>query len=166
MPVKTWNVGDVLSAADMDAWVSPLVGIKSANQTIISQTTFVNDADMRFTMAASAYYEFRAFLRYSSGTGQDIKFSFTVPSGADARYMYFRNNVSTGTFAGNGEFGAADTATAQGNGVGTIVAASCTGIAFTGGTGGNLILQWAQNVSGAFNTTMYANSYLSGRRIG
>jgi hypothetical protein len=165
MAPKVWAVGDVLSAADLNAWASPLAGIKSANQTIISQTTFVNDADLRFAMAANAAYEFKAFLRYSSGTGQDIKFSFTVPAGADCRYMYMRNNISTGTFAGNGEFGAADTATAQGNGVGTVVAAHCTGIALTAGTAGNLILQWAQNVSGAFNTTMYANSYLTGRRI-
>lgn len=155
----------MLSAADMDAWVSPLVGIKSANQTIISQTTFVNDADMRFTMAASAMYEFRAFMRFSSGTGQDFKVSFTVPAGADARYQGLRRDPGTGNIAGDGEFGAADLFTAQGQGVGAIRAISIFGIAYTGGTSGNLILQWAQNVSGAFNTVLYQYSYLTGRRI-
>ena len=164
MAVKIWAVGDVLSAADMDAWVSPLVGIKSANQTIISQTTLVNDADMRFAMAAGAMYEFHGFIRYSSGTGQDFKHSMSVPAGADARYQVLRVNTS-GVFAGNAEFGAADSVASQGNGVGTIVSTTIFGIAYTGGTGGNLIYQWAQNSSGAFNTTLYQYSYLSGRRI-
>jgi len=40
------------------------------------------------------------------------------------------------------------------------------GVAFTAGTAGNLIFQWAQNTTGAFNTTLYQYSYVTGARIG
>jgi len=50
----------------MNSWAVPLVGIKSADQTISSQTSFVNDADLRVALAATATYEYRAYLRYDS----------------------------------------------------------------------------------------------------
>ncbi|HEY5988234.1 MAG TPA: hypothetical protein VIV12_17940, partial [Streptosporangiaceae bacterium] len=146
MAEKSWAVGEVLSSSDLNVWALPLVGVKSANQTIISQTSLVNDADMRFAMAASALYQFQAFVRYDSGTGQDIKFSFSVPAGADARYSCLRKKPDA-TFGSDGEFGAADTLAAYGEGVGTLATATLHGIAYTTTTAGNLIFQWAQNVS-------------------
>jgi len=165
MAVKSWNVGDVLSASDMNTWTVPLVGIKSADQTITSQTTLINDADMRFAVAANATYEFHVYLRYSSGTGQDWKSSFTVPAGASAHFARYAND-SGGTFGGNGDFADTDTPVSQGAGVGNVRTINFFGWLSVGGTAGNLIFQWAQNTSGAFNTSLYANSYLTGRRIG
>jgi hypothetical protein len=164
MAVKSWNVGDVLSASDMNTWTVPLVGIKSADQTITSQTTLINDADMRFAVAAGATYEFHVYLRFSSGTGQDWKSSFGVPAGANCRFQRLGRDL-TAAFAGDAEFQASDSVTSQGRGVGNISNAQFMGVLFTAGTAGNLIFQWAQNTSGAFNTTLYANSYLTGRRI-
>lgn len=149
----------------MNAWAVPLAGIKSANQTIISQTTLINDADMRFPVAANSIYEFHAFIRFSSGTGQDFKSSFTVPAGAQAIFQRIGRD-STGNFAGSAEFTDTDSLVFQGNTVGVHVAGQLMGILTTAGTAGNLIFQWAQQTSGAFNTTLYANSYLTGRRIG
>ena len=157
-------MGDVLTAADMNTWTVPLAGVKSANQNT-QNSTFINDADMRFAVAANAIYEFHVFVRYSSGTGQDFKQSFSVPAAAEARYNIARKDLS-GNYNGNGDFGAADVVTSQGATVGVIVTAVITGIAYTGGTAGNLIYQWAQNVSGAFNCTLYQYSWLTGRRIG
>jgi hypothetical protein len=164
LAVKQWNVGDVLTAADMNAWTVPLVGIKSANQTISSQATLINDADMRFAVAANAMYEFHAFIRYSSGTGQDWKQSFTVPAGASAHFSRYSN--SAGTFAGDGDFADTDTPVSQGAGVGAIRTINLFGWLSVAGTAGNLVYQWAQSTSGAFNTVLYQNSYLTGRRIG
>jgi len=167
LAVKQWNVGDVLTASDMNAWAVPLAGVKSADQTIISNATLINDADMRFAMSASSIFEFHCYVRFSSGTGQDLKVSFSVPAGADARFNAIRKDL-TGTFAGDGDWNAASSVTAQGAGVGSANARTMilTGVAFTAGTAGNLIFQWAQNTSGAFNTTLYQYSYITGRRVG
>jgi hypothetical protein len=164
LAVKQWAIGDVMSASDMNIWTVPLVGVKSANQTITSQTTLVNDADLRFAVAAGAQYEFHGFIRMSSGTGQDWKQSFTVPAGAEARYAVIRKDLS-GNFNGTNDYGSADNVQTQGEGVGNIRTIHIFGIAYTGGTAGNLIYQWAQNTSGAFNTVLYQYSYLTGRRI-
>ena len=164
MAVKQWNVGDVLTASDMNTWTVPLAGVKSANQTT-TNSTLINDADMRFAVTANALYEFHAFVRYSSGTGQDWKSSFTVPAGASAHFARYAND-SGGTFGGNGDFADTDTPVSQGAGVGNVRTINFFGWLSVGGTAGNLIFQWAQNTSGAFNTSLYANSYLTGRRIG
>ena len=164
MPVKQWNVGDVLSASDMNTWTVPLVGIKSADQTITSTTTFVNDADMRLAVAAGAQYEFHAYIRFSSGTGQDWKSSFNVPAGAIARFQFLGRDISA-NFAGDAEYTAASTITSQGRGVGVLSNAQFLGTVVTAGTAGNFIFQWSQNTSGAFNTTLYQYSYLTARRI-
>jgi hypothetical protein len=166
MPVKIWNVGDVLAAADVNSWLAPLAGVKSANQTI-QTATFVNDADMRFACAANSIYEFHVFIRWSSGTGQDFKSSMTVPAGAAAHFARYGTDA-TGAFTGDGDFADTDTLVSKGFGVGTshIHTLNFFGWLDTASTAGNLIFQWAQNTQGNFDTTLYANSYLSGRRIG
>jgi hypothetical protein len=165
LAVKSWNVGDVLTASDMNTWTVPLAGIKSANQTISSQTTLINDADMRFAVAANATYEFHVYLRYSSGTGQDWKSSFTVPAGAACRFQQIGVDISGANFVSVNELTDTSSVTSKGQGVGVIQNAQFMGVLVTAGTTGNLIFQWAQNTSGAFNTTLYASSYLTGRRI-
>jgi hypothetical protein len=155
----------VLTASDVNVWLAPLAGVKSADQTISSQTTLVNDADMRFAVAANSVYEFHVYLRYSSGTGQDWKSSFTVPAGANARFQRIGNTI-TGSLGGDTEYADTDSVTSQGRGVGTHLNSQFFGTLWTGGTAGNIIFQWAQATSGAFNTTLYQYSYLTGRRIG
>ena len=165
MPVHVFNVGDVLAAADVNNWLAPIAGVKSANQVINSTTTFVNDADMRFAVAANSLYEFHVYLRYSTPNGADWKSSFTVPAGASAHFSRYGLNAS-GTFVGGDDFTDASTVTSQGLGAGTQQSANFFGWVVTAGTAGNLIFQWAQNTSNAGNTTLYQNSYLTGRRIG
>lgn len=165
MTVKQWNVGDVLTAADLNAWTVPLAGVKSANQTIQSQVTFVNDADLRIAMPISATYQFHCLVRFSSGTGQDLKISTSVPTGGTCRYAVYRDDLSS-NFQGPGDFDSTDVVTIRGAGVGVIRTAVVIGVAWTTTTAGNLILQWAQNTSGAFNTTVYTKSWMVANRIG
>lgn len=155
----------MLTASDVNVFLAALSGVKSANQVISSQTTLVSDADMRFAVAANSLYEFHVFLRYSSPTGADWKSSFTVPASASAHFARYGWNLS-GNFVGGDEFADGSTVTSQGQGAGTVQTANFFGYAVTAGTAGNLIFQWAQNTSNAGNTTLYANSYLTGRRIG
>src|SRR6266568_4832093 len=168
MTAKVWNVGDVLTASDVNVFLAPLSGVKSANQIVNSGntgSTFVSDADMRFAVAANSIYEFHVYLRYSSPTGADWKSSFTVPTGASARFQRIGNNNS-GTFGGASDTADGDTLASQGQGSGTIQDAQFFGWVATAGTAGNLIFLWAQNTSNAGNTTLYQYSYLTGRRIG
>jgi hypothetical protein len=164
IPVHVFAVGDVLAAQDVNTWLAPIAGVKSANQVVSSTTTLINDADMRFAVAANSIYEFHVYLRYSSPSGADWKSSFTVPAGAGARFCRIGNNLS-GSLVGSSEALDTDTLTSQGQGASTILNANFFGTLFTGGTAGNLIFQWAPNTSNAGNTTLYQYSYLSGRRI-
>lgn len=141
-----------------------LSGVKSANQVISSQTTLINDADMRFAIAANSLYEFHVHMRYSSPSGADWKSSFTVPAGASAHFQRVGLN-NTGNFAGGFDSADTDTIISQGQGASTSLAADFFGWVSTSSTAGNLIFQWAQNTSNAGNTTLYQNSYLTGRRI-
>jgi hypothetical protein len=162
---KVWNVGDVLTASDINVFLVALSGVKSANQIISSQTTLVNDADMRFPVAANSIYEFHVYLRYASPTGGDWKSSFTVPAGATAIFQRFGTDAS-GILVGTGENLDTNSVTSQGQGASTHQNAQFWGTIVTASTAGNLIFQWAQNTSNAGNTTLFANSYLTGRRIG
>jgi hypothetical protein len=141
-----------------------LSGVKSADQ-ITTNSTLINDADMRFAVAANSVYEFHVYLRYSSATGADWKSSFTVPSGANARFQRIGNTL-TGSLGGDTEYADTDSVTSQGRGTGTKLNSQFFGTLWTGGTAGNLIFQWAQNTTTASNTTLFQYSYLTGRRIG
>lgn len=164
MTAKVWNVGDVLTASDVNVYLAPLSGVKSANQIITATTTFINDADMRFAVAANSVYEFHVFLRYASPTGADWKSSFTVPAGASAHIQRLGNDGS-GVFVGPFDFTDASTIVSQGQGAGTSMLANFFGYLVTAGTAGTLIFQWSANTSNAGNTTLFQYSYLTGRRI-
>lgn len=158
-------MGDVLTASDVNVFLAALSGVKSANQVISSQTSFVNDADMRFAVAANSLYEFHVHMKYASPTGADWKSSLTVPAGASAEFQRVGLNASGAVSAGFNQLDT-DVVTSQGQGAGTPQCADFFGWCATGGTAGNLIFQWAQNTSNAGNTTLYKNSYLTGRRVG
>jgi hypothetical protein len=156
----------VLAAADVNTWLAPLAGVKSADQIITSHTTLVSDADMRFAVAVNSIYEFHVHLRYASPTGGDWKSSFSVPAGANAKFSAVGNNLSGGVRDVTLEWLDTDSVTSQGKGAGTLMLAEFFGFITTTSTAGNLIFQWAQNTSSAGNTTLFQNSYLTGRRIG
>jgi hypothetical protein len=155
----------VLTASDVNVFLAALSGVKSANQVISSTTTLINDADMRFAVAANSIYEFHVHLRYASPAGGDWKSSFTVPAGSVVSFNRVGLNAS-GIVAAGTDFNDASSVTSQGQGAGTALTADFFGSINTVGTAGNLIFQWAQLTSNAGNTTLFANSYLTGRRIG
>lgn len=154
----------MLAAADVNAWLAPLAGVKSADQ-ITHNNTYINDPDMRFAVAANSIYEFRVFIRFSSPTGADFQSSFTVPAGAGARLC--RVGISSGgAVVVSNPFTDASNITSQGSGAGTEQCTNLFGTLFTASTAGNLIFQWAQVTTNAGNTTLMQYSYLTGRRIG
>ena len=168
MPVKAWNVGDVLSASDMNVWTVPVCVIKPADTNRNTTTTMTNDPDLVLPLAASASYDIASLILYSgapTGTG-DIKWTFTVPAGTTGRYSPIRQNFSS-QYTGWALDQWTDTENAQtnGTGVGQFCGAFIKGILVTGGSAGNLTFQWAQNTSSATNTIVRQNSYLLAQRI-
>lgn len=175
MAVKSWNVGDVLSAADMNIWTVPVAVVKPSNTSRNNTTTVADDPDLVLAVAASATYDIRMLVAYdgasSAGTG-DLKWTFTVPSGASGTYMALHQNLS-GNTAGMWTLNWTDgpninqtTANTAGTGTGNQFGIFFNGLLQTAGSAGNLTFRWAQNTSGATSTRVFAQSYIAAQRVG
>ena len=174
MAVKQWAVGDVLSASDMNVWTVPVFASKPSNTSRNSTTTVSDDPDLFLPVAAGATYVVTGVIFYdgpAAGTG-DIKWTFTVPSGATGQYQMIHQNIS-GNTAGMWQVNWTDgpnlvttQANAQGLGSPNVLAMTLNGLLVTGGSAGNLQWRWAQNTSNGTNTRVYNQSYLCAQRVG
>ena len=169
MAVKSWNVGDVLTASDMNAWTVPIIAVKPADTNRNTTTTLADDPDLVIPVTSGATYDINSFIIYSgspSGTG-DLKYTFTVPAGSSGRYSPIRQNLA-GQYTGwaLNLWTDVDSANTNGTGAGQFVSLFVKGILITGGSAGNLTFRWAQNTSSGTNTIVRANSFLQAQRIG
>src|SRR5215471_9611652 len=153
----------------MNVWTVPIVALKTVDTTRNTTTTMTNDPDLFVPVAAASIYEIRGCLYYTgAASSADLKFTFTIPTGASGYYFPCRQNLS-GNFTGS--FGDQWTSTETANTTGTTVPTNLMVVFIQGfltvaGTAGNLQLQWAQNTSSGTNTNMRANSFLCAQRIG
>ena len=167
MAVKSWNPGDVLTAADMDAWAVPLAAIKAGDTSRTSTTTLANDPDLSLTYAGPASYRFWLFLDYEGGTAgaSDLKFTFVVGSGTlrwTGVYTLAVGGPSPATIQTGSTLAAAATA---GTVPPNLEAVTLQGTLVTTAPG-TLTLQWAQNTSSATSTILHAQSAMVLDRIG
>lgn len=142
-----------------------LLAIKSADETVNSAgsgSTFQDDDELLFAVAANGVYLARWFILHNSGTTPDIKFQFTVPSGAllegNATYTNFNNTLVMATFNASSSQGAA------GQAEDTLIIFETHIV--VNSTPGNVTLQWAQQTSDAGDTKVLENSLILGQRIG
>ena len=153
MAVKVWNVGDVLTAADMNVWTVPIEAAK-ASGTTRTTVTLATDPDLQITLAANAAYDISCIVSYNTGAN-GVNSTFVIPSGASAAMV---------TYNGPGGQGA-------GNWTGTMVFNSSTtgSILYIGRitttNSGTLGYQWASN-TGATSLTINTNSFLRADRVG
>jgi hypothetical protein len=166
MPVPAWSVGQVLSASDVNAWFIPVASVKTADQSVTSSVTFVNDTELLVPIVAAGTYQFECFLDYEGGTlgSSDVKWRWIVPTGTTMRYTWAGNGTGGGTHAGDCQI-AGDTPSASSNGAGTLRGVMMIGTIVAGVNAGNMQLQWAQNVSSGTATIVHAQSCLVLRRI-
>lgn len=169
MAVPVWSVGQVLTADDVNQWLTPFTAVKPADTSRASTTTQSADPDLVLALAANASYYITGYITYFGNTqgNGDLKFSFTAPAGSTAQWVPLfvttsgsltntlnpqspgtSNNVTAGTSA------AADRA--------VTVWANIS----TAGTAGNWTLFWAQGTSSGTATIVRANSLLVAQRIG
>lgn len=140
------------------AWV---VKVKTVNETITSDNTLNNDADLQFSTAANTNYVVRGMLVMQSNVTPDFQMAMSHSGTTTAEFgTYWRLRNSDTAFT-------------------NVVAMTNPGSARTfttntidyniiwfhyfvrvGASGGTLNVQWAQNTSDANNTTVFAGSFL------
>ena len=139
----------------------PLTVMKPSDQSLTSNTTLANDTALVLPVSvANANYLFDCYLDYEGGTqgASDIKWQWTVPSGATLRY----NAVLVGPGGGftQNTYLAGSTVVAGTNGAGNLRGIIMTGSLDMSSTTGSLQRQWAQNSSSATPTIVHAQSSL------
>lgn len=129
---------------------------KTADETIISDSTLSNDLELFLSVEASANYVFDSVIFFNSGAAPDYKGQWTVPSGAlltfqctgytisDVFGAFWNTQASLQTMAGNG----------------TPRAHAMSGTLVMGSTAGSIRWQWAQNTLTASNTSTLLGSYI------
>ena len=160
------QAGDEITA-DIISAIAPLCVIKSADESVTSSTTLQNDNQLLLPLlVANTTYKFECYLDYEGGTAgsSDLKWTWSVPSGATLRYQASFVNISgnqqVATTLKDTDTGIAETATA-----GVLKAVLMVGTLLVGSTTGTLQLQWAQNTSSGTATIVHAQSELTLWRI-
>ena len=159
---------DVTIASTGGGGSGPTTVLKPSDETIAASTVLQNDDHLSHAVTAGQIWFVEAFLLVNAANAtMDAKFGWSVPAGAA---MTWGAGGVAGSTAQPGYsampigstpivmLGAAETLL-MGTAVGT-VGFHIAGVFVNGGTGGNLVLQWAQNTSDAGNLTMKANSFL------
>lgn len=166
MAVKQWSVGDVLAAADMNAWTVPLASVKPSDTGRANTTSVTADPDLRVTVAAGASYEIRCIVRYKGGANgsSDMQCTITVPASSSGFFVLNRINIS-GLAVGfdDGNFGTAKNVATNGTGttMQLLIAASLTTT-----NSGTVAFAWGQAQSSGTATTVIAGSTITAQRIG
>jgi hypothetical protein len=135
---------------------------KAANESVTNSTTLQNDDHLVLAMGANEAWEFEAWILAGVGNSgtPDFKYTFAAPAGSTINWVASHQQVAS----------TAQTNVAMVTASGTTVNIDMTsnqtylvrvrGVVVTGGTAGNLQLQWAQNALNAVATTVQANSFL------
>jgi hypothetical protein len=164
MPVKSWSIGDLLTAGDMNAWTVPIAVIKPSDTARTTTTALADDPDLIVPVAANAIYHINGVVFYDGPLGSGLKWAFSVPSGTTGQYWDIRA-PSGGGLDANIAQNWTDTADTTTTGAGTILAVPFIGLLDTAGTAGNLTFRWAQN-TGTGTDHVKAQSYFTAQRIG
>ena len=133
-----------------------LVIFKTVNEVVNGSTTYQDDDELFIPVLANERWVIDAHILVDSGTTPDMKFKWTVPSGTVINWERVH--------LGGAPLLAAGERVESGAGVGTVRLLEYRLIVNVGSTAGNIQLQWAQNVSDASNTTVFAGSVLKGHK--
>lgn len=138
--------------------------IKAANQTKNADTTYVNATDLSFPVGANETWIFEAHLSFNAPATPDIKFDLTAPTGTvcDMQKVNLNAGISGAKYTCSG--GAKPDFVMDGGG-GFDASEVITGSLVTSSTAGTAQLRFAQNVSNASNTVLYAGSWIVAYKV-
>lgn len=169
MPIRDWAPGDTPNGADLNRYFMQQDSkLKTADQTVTSSTTFVDDLHLFVNVQANTQYWVVAFLIYEAGTTGDLKIGWTAPAGAGFNWVSdslpSTETTSTGTISRAGQ-GLGNTPAPAGVGAGSLVMSIPKGVLVVGSTSGTLRFRFAQSVSDPVASRVKANSLLMIRRL-
>jgi hypothetical protein len=138
---------------------------KSADQSVTSSTTLVNDTHLKFAVAANETYIFQLWLfTYAADGTPDIKVTCAGPAGSTVLWsssqVIFNAAAATTLTSVNTSGVSADLFVDANN-----RAIQLYGTIANGATAGDLQFQWAQNTSSANSTTVKAGSSIFGIKV-
>jgi hypothetical protein len=134
---------------------------KDADETVSSDSTYSDDADLTFPAAASSKYAFRIVVFFDTSAAADFKYQIQGPASPTLVRMEVKHIIAGGTaYAGQVVQTAFATSVAVAGGGTTGGFVEVNGILHNGTTADEVVFQWAQNTSDASNTTVRAGSYL------
>lgn len=137
--------------------------VKPSDQSRVNNTISA-DTDLTVPISASCTYEFSCIIYFAALSGADIQWNFSVPTGANMRYVADYVQIG-GTRANPTMITGSTTLSAAGSGLGTNLAIRIDGTIVVSTTGGNCVFNWAQNTTNAGNaTTVKQYSKLTVRR--
>lgn len=160
-----FSAGSKLRASVLNALLAermPITARKTANETIISNSTLQNDDELFVAVEASCVYHMELRLSYTSALAPDLKLGWTYPTGTTIRWSGVDSDTA-GALRITGNL--TETSVPAICGSGGDLCADYTGVVITGVTAGTLTLQWAQNTLTASNSTVYAGSFLTIKRV-
>lgn len=142
---------------------------KTADQSVTSSTTLVDDVHLSAPVEANSVYRVILALNATGSTSGDIKLAWGTPSGSDGGGRWLQGPAA-GQDPGSPalmEVRAAFWATERSYGLSATAASIIEhGLLQTGSTPGTLQLRWAQNNSNATATTVATRSNLWITRFG
>ena len=169
---RTWTDGELVTKAIMDPHVRDnfnavswrLLARKSADTARSSTTVLADDPHLTWAIGATESWMFKLGLWVTAANGTpDIKVAFTVP--ASAVFIASGVYLSAGNVLTQNQFNVSGTAVNLAVSATTGEFFEFSGIVESAGTAGNVVCQWAQQVSDAGATTVQANSHFVGSKL-
>lgn len=171
---KTWTVGELLTAANMNIHVRDnlnslghLLASKTADESVASNATPQNDDHLFYTISANEVWLFTWYLIYDAATAADLRIGFSYPSGRMVASAMWRNTgvgqlmfVDSGAASTTCQLGIFD-----GEGTGIRELLPLQGLFTNGAGGGTMQFQWAQGTSNATATNVFTNSTMWGVKL-
>lgn len=166
MAAPTWNVGQIVTASDVNNWFVGDYAIRTTDLSRASLTTLTADPTLVLPVIANASYWFFMYIDYEGGTqgSSDLKFNYTIPGSAFMRYQ-ISAIATTGTIAATQTRLGSDTIAVGSSGAGVLMGVMGMGTLVNGAGSGNLTFNWAQNTSNTTATTIHAQSAIALIRI-
>lgn len=142
---------------------------KAATESVTSSTAYQNDDELFLPAVANATYRFDLLLLHSSGTTGKFKMQFTAPALSTVAWgvIGVATSVTSSNPVTDVSMPSRTLTDILGLGGGNLTGTTALiqGVLTTSGTAGNLMLQWAQNVSDPAATQVRAGSTLRMKRI-
>lgn len=140
---------------------------KTANQSVTSSTTLVNDTHFAFSLVANVTYSMESCLITDGAAAGGLKMQFTGPAGAVMNWAAYGVNFGGGLADYDVVMQVMAQATPRALGLNgaTAMCAQPAGMIIMAGTAGTLNFKWAQQASNATATRVLIGSWMRVTRI-